>query len=248
MSETLKTFKHSGALGDIIYSLPTIKNLGGGNLYLDTTGGIGDIHCQRQLHGSTTKFDKNSFEFLYDLLKNQKYLNDIVVWEDQKIDYNLNEFRSMYNKPNTRSKTNNIVDLHLQSFNLDSINENEGWIDCGPAINIDKKIIISRSPRMQSSYPWFHSNRHFFSKNAVFVGLEKEHDLFEWTFDVKIEFFKVKNALELCKIIKGCHQFIANSTFTLSLAIGLGDINIIQELDKKEKTSYFPNKMNMLYV
>ena len=31
----IKTFKHSGNLGDIVYSLPTIIALGGGILYLN---------------------------------------------------------------------------------------------------------------------------------------------------------------------------------------------------------------------
>jgi hypothetical protein len=34
-----KRFKHSGDLGDIIFSLPTIRALGGGTLYLDPAGG-----------------------------------------------------------------------------------------------------------------------------------------------------------------------------------------------------------------
>ena len=35
----MKTFKHSGDMGDIIFSLPTIRALGGGVLYLDPRGG-----------------------------------------------------------------------------------------------------------------------------------------------------------------------------------------------------------------
>ena len=35
----MKTFKHSGDLGDIILSLPAVSSMGGGVLYLDPQGG-----------------------------------------------------------------------------------------------------------------------------------------------------------------------------------------------------------------
>lgn len=243
-----KTFKHSGALGDIIYSLPTIKKLGGGILFLDTNGGSEDPYCQKQILDKTTKFNKLLFDFMYPLLKNQNYIEDVLIWNKEKVDFNLNKFRSVYGIPTRRSKTNNIVDLHLQAFDLDPIDENIGWLDCGDPIILDRKFVICRSPRMQSNYPWFHNNKFFFRDNAVFVGLEKEHDLFEWTFEIKIPYVKTNDALTLCKIIKGCETFIANSTFSLSLAIGLGSVKVIQELATNEPTTHFPNKKNMSYV
>ena len=38
-NEKKLTFKHSGDLGDVIFSLPTIRALGGGQLLLDPEGG-----------------------------------------------------------------------------------------------------------------------------------------------------------------------------------------------------------------
>ena len=35
----MKTFKHSGDMGDIVFSIPTVRALGGGVLYLDPDGG-----------------------------------------------------------------------------------------------------------------------------------------------------------------------------------------------------------------
>ncbi|CAN5598580.1 hypothetical protein BH10PLA1_BH10PLA1_05760 [soil metagenome] len=34
-----KTFKHSGDMGDVILSLPAVRALGGGVIYLDPSGG-----------------------------------------------------------------------------------------------------------------------------------------------------------------------------------------------------------------
>ncbi|MEN6293824.1 MAG: hypothetical protein ABFD07_17640, partial [Methanobacterium sp.] len=57
---------------------------------------------------------------------------------------------------------------------------------------------------------------------AVFVGSESEHKEFESLFDVKIDYYKTKNLLELAQVIQGCEQFIGNQSVALSIAIGLG--------------------------
>ena len=62
INNMVKTFLHSGDLGDIIYSLPTIRKLGGGILYLDITGGSKDEYCKQQTT-DRLKFNINSFNF-----------------------------------------------------------------------------------------------------------------------------------------------------------------------------------------
>ena len=54
------TFKHSGATGDIIFSLPTIKKMGGGTLY------ITPYHLQRA-------------ESIAPLIKLQDYITDVII-------------------------------------------------------------------------------------------------------------------------------------------------------------------------
>lgn len=244
----MKTFKHSGDLGDIVYSLPTIKSLGGGTLYLDISGGVGDPACENQCIDKKTKFNETSFNFLYPLLKAQSYLNEVKIWKNEEVDYNLNNFRYGFNDPNTRSKTKNLLDLHLETFSLPEHNPNEAWLKPTIRSTIDRKIIVCRSPRMQSNFPWFQSNKFLFRDKAIFVGLEKEHEFFEWTFGIKIPHYKVKDSLDMCNLIAGCELFVANSTFALSLAIGLGDVNIIQEVEQHFPTTVFPGKRNMQYV
>ena len=82
----------------------------------------------------------------------------------------------------------------------------------------------------------------------MFVGLPKEHEIFEYTFDIKIPYQSVNNAYELAQILKGCYAFAANSTFTLAVAIGLGTVSIIQEVEKHFPTTVFPGKTNMNYI
>jgi hypothetical protein len=244
-----KTFKHSGDLGDIIYSLPVIKQLGGGTLYLDITGGEDEEICKMQCIDGKTKFNKTSFDFIKPLLEVQPYINGVEIYQkNQKIDYNLNLFRYKFSDPNARSKTRNLLDLHMEAFGLPEWDPNEGWLQVESPVTLDRGTLVSRSPRMQSNFPWFQSNKFNFRDKAIFIGLPKEHEIFEYTFDVKIPYHQVKDALEIARVIAGCKAFVANSTFTLSVAIGLGTVNIVQEVEPHFPTTYFHGKKNMNYI
>jgi hypothetical protein len=241
----MKTFKHSGDLGDIIYSLPTMKDLGGGILYLDISGGVDDEYCKTQLGDiwdGKTKFNQKGFDFLYPLLKQQKYITDVKVYNGEKIDYNLNKMRQQFSSPNTRSKHRCLVDLHRQALGLNPYDVNNHWLECGEPIKLEKSLIISRSPRYQGSYVWLAWNRKSIEKFGTFIGLKKEHELFEWTLGIKIDFFDSNSALEIAKVIAGSKTLISNSTLNLAIAMGLKNIHIIQEMDKACFITSFPDK------
>lgn len=246
----MKTFKHSGDLGDIIYSLPTMKDLGGGILYLDISGGVDDEFCKKQLNvwDGVTKFNKKGFDFLYPLLKHQKYITDVKVYSGEKIDYNLNRMRYQFSNPQARSKHRCLVDVHREAFGLDSYDVNNPWLECGEPIKLKKNLIISRSPRYQGSYVHLAHFRKDFQKFGTFIGLKKEHELFEWTFGIKIDFYESNSALDIAKIIEGSRQLISNSTFNLAIGVGLKDIHIIQEMDKICHITAFPGKKFMDYI
>jgi hypothetical protein len=244
----MKTFKHSGDLGDIVYALPAIEALGGGALLLDITGGANEPACMAQCIDKKTKFNRGGYEFIAPLLREQPYVEQVAVWNGEAVDYNLNQFRFKFNDPKTRSKTRNLLDLHLDAFGLPVHDPDAAWLRCGPPIALDRKIVISRSPRMQSNFPWFVVRKHYFRDNGVFIGLPKEHELFEYTFDTTIPYHPTKNALAMARVIAGCDLFIGNSTFALALAIGLGRVSIVQELEPHFPTTHFEGKKNMKYI
>ena len=72
----LKTFKHSGDLGDIIFSLPCIKEKGGGILYLDPEGGEQEPVVSWSQY-NRTKLNQNSIDFIKPLLEVQKYIKEV---------------------------------------------------------------------------------------------------------------------------------------------------------------------------
>lgn len=243
-----KTFKHSGDIGDIIYSLPTIKRLGGGILYLDISGGADEYTCKVQCMEGKTKFNLTSFNYIKPLLEVQPYIKEVKIYNKEKIDYNLNDFRYKFSDPNSRSKTKNLLDLHLEAFNLEEWNPNESWISVNTKINLDKTTLVTRTPRYQSNFPWFQSNKFKIRDNAMFVGLPKEHEYFEWTFDIKVPYYPVNNALDMAIALNSCNAFISNQTSTLAIAIGLGTVPTVQEVDQRVPNCVFRGKKNMNYI
>jgi len=241
------TFKHSGDLGDIIYSLPTIKSLGGGVLYLDITGGEKEPACIAQCYNHKTTFNKSSYEFIRPLLVKQPYIQDVKIYNGEQIKYNLDTFRNLFNITSRNSKKN-LLDLHLEAFNLPEWDHNTAWLTVDNSVSLHRKTIVCRSARYQSSYLWFHMIKKELKDKAIFLGLPKEHEIFEYMFDIKIPYHSVKDAYELAQILNGCTALISNGTFALSVGIGLGTVPIMQELYNPVPSCVFEHKKNMNYI
>jgi hypothetical protein len=243
----MNTFKHSGDLGDIIYSLPTVRALGGGILYLDPNGGESEPYIKRQCVDGKTRLTQQTIDFLTPLLKLQPYITDVKYWNGEQVTYNLDEFRQKFSDPYKRSKTGNLADLHLEQFKLPFSEVEKPWLHVDGDTKLHKKVIIARSPRVQGGFGFLNASKFFLRDNAIFVGIPKEHEFFEWTFGINIEYHKTDSLLDLFKVIKGAELFIGNSSFPLSLAIGMGHPQIKQEVDPKVPTTVFDNMRNMGY-
>jgi len=227
-------FYHSGDLGDIIYSLPSIMLCGGGELLMGN-------HNLDPLLSPREKMTKNKFDFLYPLLLKLKYISNIEYVEnvnDSDIDYNLNKMRTFlydhsYLKQN---KIKNLAETYTQLVGVKQFfNDELTWI------NVDKKyiskFIISRSFRYRdNTFPW--QNIYEFIKNeSHFIGTDDEYDNFIKNFGF-IPRYIVKDALDMAEIINGCECFIGNQSFPMSIAIAQGK-NILQE--------YWPERKDCLF-
>lgn len=224
-------FKHSGDVGDIIMSLPTIKALGGGDLYLDPLGGKNEPLVQGTDQGDTTKLNFNSIENLKELLQIQPYIKSIKNYVNHRVDYNLDEFRK-------HIKFNNLADSHLAAFNLDFKHRDEKWITL-QKLNKVKPIIISRSCRYQGNHGYWG----FFCKqtnmnDCLFLGHEKEHDIFEYTFNVKVDYLKTKTLIEAAEIIGGAELVVCNQNALYCIAEGLKK-KIVQEVYRPYPATIF---------
>jgi hypothetical protein len=204
-------FYHGGALGDIIYSLPTIRGLGGGTLCLG-------------------KYDQ--FKNIKDLLITQPYIENVVYRNRFKDCVNLSTF--VYVEATLRS-WKNIEHLAViyslitkQVVNLDL---NNPWLFDIHAKKITK-IVVNRTKKYRNvgaykrQLDWPLLNN--YKNDCVFVGTEKEHYWFNKETKIEIPYYKCNGALELAEVINGCDLFIGNQSFAFSIAEALKKNRILE--------------------
>ena len=206
------TFLHSGHLGDIINSLPLIKEIAKNSkcyLYLEVKKKM-----SKEVDGGDHPFgdfylSEDAINKLIPLLKNQKYISDVRIYNSQTIDINLNLFREWpinFNIDSVRWY------FHLAGVHADLTNP---YIEVESHKTIKNKIIIMRSLRRQNNLVSYNFLNKF--ENPLFLGLKSEYD------DLKkviknLDHYECGNFLELASIVKASKVFIGNLSFGYALA------------------------------
>lgn len=201
--------------GDVIYLLPMIKAMGGGNILFSTTN----------RPDATTKWDVR-FNLAKSLLAIQDYVGIVKYHEGEVVDWPIE-----LEKTHCRSREEQVFlpygHLMLKNHDFTLSTFNEAWLNV-EAANHEFDIIINRTPRYISSHHHMQELiAPFQERKAAFVGLQEEWELFCKTVCV-VPFMKTENLLELAQIIKGAKVFIGNQSCALAIAEGLKQ-NIVQE-------------------
>lgn len=219
-------FHHSGDLGDIIFSLPTMRALGGGILVV--TNNI-EYFIKRE------NFEAEILKQLRNFLRKQDYI--VEVYLDHRIpydiDYDLNKFRlpQLLHKtgqlqgedlekfenewPNTT-----ITQLHFNAFDIDKNEDIEPWLKWNKKTVYDKKpIIINRTERYHNdNFPW-ESIVGKYGKYIYFVGNHKEYKDFISKFGY-VDYLQTPDIISLVETIIGSKLLIGNMSFPVALAEG----------------------------
>lgn len=211
------TFGHAGDIGDLIYSLPTVRALGGGTLCL---------HAERWTREPMTEAKVQS---LRSLLITQPYIED-VRWlqPGEKVDVNLNDFRAAYFRDFRRPdfpKQRNICEWILRTHGCDPAEQHKQWLKVPP--NPVARVIINRTGTDRQAthiyrnmaFPWFTIVGEY-DGNMAFVGTPAEHHDFVRHFG-RIPYHATENLLELARVIAGADLFIGNQSCAYAIAEGL---------------------------
>jgi len=209
------SFLHSGHLGDVIYSLPLIKEISKNkkcNLFIEVGKKIPQ-NVPNQNHPFGDYFlTKNASEKLLPLLKNQNFISDVKIYNGERIDINLNLFREM--------PINFNIDAVRWYFHLTGIhaNLNEPYVSANKHQNFNNNIVIMRSLRRQNDLVNYSFLNDY--KNILFLGLNDEYISLKKNLS-NLEHYESKNFLELAEIINSSKVFIGNLSFGFALAEGL---------------------------
>ncbi len=194
----VKTFKHSGNLGDIIYSLPTIIALGGGKLFISKDTPSPGIPMTDEMVIQ-----------LIELLKTQPYLVDVRPFHGEKMDYDLDKFRE-------QDMANILLSLcHLRAFGV-NFDLSKPWLENITQIHV-AEIVINRTLRYHGDNINWHILEGY-ENRCVFIGFEEEYSAFKRETGLDIAGYETESILEFARIIRGSSLFIGNQSLGYALA------------------------------
>tara|TARA_B110000027_G_scaffold134150_1_gene165212 strand:+ start:1391 stop:2323 length:933 start_codon:yes stop_codon:yes gene_type:complete len=217
ISESIKSgknlsFLHSGHLGDIIYSLPLIKEISKNSkciFYLEVNKKMPKEASDLGHPFGRYFLSENAAFKLMPLIKKQKYISNVQVYNGEKIDINLNLFRNL--------PINFNIDCIRWYFHLTGVHANllDPSIEVDPHETIKNRIVIMRSLRRQNrmiSYKFLNNY-----ESPLFVGLKDEYEELKYEID-NLEHYDCSDFYELASIIKSSKIFIGNLSFGYALA------------------------------
>ena len=212
-SQDVISFSHSGHLGDLMYALPIIKELSKTktcNLYVKVNQKYNGNYFKHP--SGNIMISERAFSMLLPLLKEQDYLNSVKIHTTETIDVNLDFFRAL---PISNQFHSFRWYFHIVGKQADMT---VPYLEVEPHKTIKNKIVIVRTFRARNVF----INYKFLSKynDLLFLGTKAEYD------DLKkdipnLEFYDVKDFLELAQLIKACRFYISNQTFAYAIAEGL---------------------------
>lgn len=194
-----RVFTHSGDLGDILYSLPTIRAAGGGGLILYH-------HPGRTAHGMT----REKANRIRPLLERQDYIH-WCEFQEGIYQSDLNGFRDHW-------KHGVLADMHLATGGHSWRERTTAWLSVPPVHAYD--VIVHRSKRYGNpGFPWDDAVAEYGSR-AAFMGFSGEYQEFCDRFG-RIDFLEAPDFDAMAGFIAGSKLFIGNQSSPLAIAHGL---------------------------
>jgi hypothetical protein len=216
-----RTFKHSGDMGDVVFSLPAILALGGGVLYLDPDGGFSSPLVKWKGR-QRTKLTAAIIDSATPLLRLQPYIEDVRHWHGEPVDCDLDQFRR-------HNRYNNLSDSHLAAFNLPVTERDRAWLTVDAPVRVpDRPLALARNLRYHGNDDFWEGMLPEFKQRAFFVGHPKEHEVFVQAFGHDVPYMPTPDILTLARVLAGCEQFIGNQGLPHAIAEAM-KIKLINE-------------------
>ncbi len=215
----MPSFRHSGKPGDIVWSLPFIRSLGGGDLYLEI--GVDD--------GGEVRLDRAGYDSLRPFLELQPYIGAVRPFQGETVDYDLDRFREL-----AGMAASNLVDSYYLAFGraVEAGNHIEPWLTLpdaiplpGPDFPAGPRLLVSRTGRYLGSGPVhnpFYDNlvTQGLGPQGLFLGLPDEHSRFQVEYRVSLIHARTASVLEIAAYIKHCSLWAGNQGLIATLVEG----------------------------
>lgn len=220
------SFSHTGNIGDVWASIPAMRqhyiNTGKKvNLYLEADIPAkyyeGAVHPTKNDQGENVMLNRAMVDMMIPLLKEQDFINDVKVWENEEIEVYLGWFR----ETNVGLPNFSINRWYFYVYPELTCDLSGVWLQV-PDTDKDlakNKIIITRSERYTNpsiNYSFLKP----FEDDCLFCGTMREYNNFCMVNDLNIRKLKINNFLELAQAIKQSRFHITNQTQAFQLSEG----------------------------
>jgi glycosyltransferase involved in cell wall biosynthesis len=206
-------FYHSGDLGDCIYSLITVRELGGGEMLL------GPDNCTNM--ATREKMTMARAMTIIPLLEAQPYIHLAQFSETMPLrtKYDLNKMRLILRSDRLDMQPGfNLARCYLKAFGLALENDEGKWLEVEP--KSIAPVVIARSPRYHNKgFDWARIVKEYRGQ-CVFIGSREEHRMFTAEFGF-VPHEPTKDLLEAARVIAGAKLFCGNQSSPYAIAEGL---------------------------
>jgi hypothetical protein len=220
------TVKHSGNVGDLIYSLPAVKQLAfimnepvTVLLKLNVEAHYSpdnNIHPVKDKDGKHVMLNANMFELVKPLLMAQDYVKTVKKWkEGDKVDVDLDLFRQPRQINTSAGNISRWYFYHHPQLTADLTTASIQIKEIKPEL-IDK-ILISRSQRYHNRNMDYSVLKPIEDK-LMFIGVDEEYEEFKTKFDLNVERLIVKDFYDMAECIASCKFFIGNQSSPFAVA------------------------------
>jgi len=229
------SFLHNGSIGDVIASVPGMKEVYRRTkkkitLYLfkdqKATYYTGAMHPTKSAGGDMVLLNETVIKMLMPLLKAQPCFKDVKIWDGEIVNVNLNDIRTT----NVGMPNFCLSRWYFYVFPEMSCDLSKKWLVVPPSTkNLAKgKIIISRTERYNNpniDYSFLHP----YQNDILFAGTELEYVIFMHRFNLKnIKRLVIKDFLELAQAIQQSKFHISNQTMAFQISQGIKHPRIVE--------------------
>ncbi|WP_053971603.1 hypothetical protein [Mangrovimonas sp. ST2L15] len=212
-TKTSLNFVHSGHMGDLLYALPVIKELAKTkecHLYVKLDEQYNENYYKHP--SGNTLISKRSYNMLEPLLKAQTYLKSVKPYQGESIDVDLDLFRAL---PISNQFHSFRWYFHVTGIHADMT---EPYLEVTPHEQVKNKVVIVRTFRARNSFVDYGFLKNY--NDLLFLGTKEEYEELHKSIP-NLEFYDVKDFLEMAQIIKASRFYISNQTMAYAIAEGL---------------------------
>lgn len=233
------TFLCSGSVSDMLANLYIMKELGGGDLYIRTTTKVFDTEPFKEMHEIISKpnlfldymaIPADTYSFWKPLLEMQPYINSVNTYNGEDVTFDLDLYRCCYFNDAMLDKTQGIrMKAFAETWGI-KLTFAQPWITVNELKDPDRKVLVSRSLKIQGGDLMYRTLAPFLYENAFFYGTDQEYIWFGNSSNAMLWRMRVTNAAELASMVGAMDLLFVNDNPVYWLALAMGVKTVTHEL------------------